>query len=182
MYCPQCGQLQVADTIRFCSRCGFPLEGVSLVVSSGGQVPTRYVQPGKQPLSPRSKGVRQGAMLMLSTLLVVPLVAIISVNMLLNPEVVIPLAAILCFVGGLLRILYALIMEDAVPQAETDQISGYGASPQLDRSAHHAALPPASAGAATGWRPRPNTAEIYQPPSITENTTRLLDKDDPNTR
>lgn len=185
MYCPQCGQQQVSENIRFCSRCGFLLEGVTAVVASGGMIPTRYVQSASQPLSPRNKGVRQGAMLMLSTLLVVPIIAILSVN-LLEPiaHIVIPMAALFCFVGGLLRILYALLMEDPVPRYDTNSGAEYasGVRSQLDSPARNAALPPASAGAATGWRPRPNTAEIYQPPSITENTTRLLDKEDPKTR
>jgi hypothetical protein len=181
MYCPQCGQLQASDNVRFCSRCGFLLEGVTAVVASGGVVPTRYVQTVSKGLSPRSKGVRQGALLMLSTLLVVPILAIITTNFNLNPELFVPLAAIGCFVGGLLRILYALMMEDANPPIESGQIGAYapGMNPQLDTVARQS-LPPANP--AGNWRPRPNTAEIYQPPSITENTTRLLDKDDPNTR
>jgi hypothetical protein len=182
MYCPQCGQQQISDVVRFCSRCGFLLEGVNVVLNSGGQLPARYMQrPADVPLSPRSKGVRQGAMLMLSTLLVVPLLAIITVN-LFEPiaPLFIPLAAVLCFVGGLLRILYALIMEDANPQYRKDENANYG-PPQLDAAARNAALPPASNQATANWR-RPQTAEIYQPPSITENTTRLLDKEDPKTR
>ena len=182
MYCPQCGQQQVSDTVRFCSRCGFLLEGVNVVLSSGGQIPTRFMPPPTNaPLSPRSKGVRQGAMLMLSTLLVVPLIAIITVN-LLEPiaHIVVPMAALFCFVGGLLRILYALLMEDSVPQYDSVNRANQGPS-QLENPARNA-LPPASANLANNWRPRPNTAEIYQPPSVTENTTRLLDKEDPKTR
>ena len=182
MYCPQCGQQQVSDVVRFCSRCGFLLEGVSVVLNSGGQIPQRYLQrPADAPLSPRSRGVRQGAILMLSTLLIVPLMAIITVN-LFEPiaPLFIPLAAVLCFVGGLLRILYALIMEDANPQYPKNVSANYG-PPQLDVPARNAALPPASSHATSHWR-RPQTAEIYQPPSITENTTRLLDKEDPKTR
>lgn len=183
MYCPQCGQQQVSDVTRFCSRCGFLLDGVAVVLASGGQVPMRYVQPGSTKLSPRSKGIRQGAMLMLSTLLLVPLVAIITVNFLEPLVFLIPVTAIVCFVGGLLRILYALLMEEAVPQIENNQMTGYPATatPQFE-SSHRSALPPASANAAPSWRPRPTTAEIYQPPSITENTTRLLDKEDPKGR
>src|SRR5882724_6128237 len=108
MYCPQCGQQQVSDATRYCSRCGFLLDGVVAVLASGGAVPTRYLQPVSRKLSPRSKGVRQGAMLMLSTILIVPLIAIISVFILGSPEVIVPLFAISLFVGGLLRILYAL--------------------------------------------------------------------------
>lgn len=184
MFCPQCGQHQVSEATRFCSKCGFLLEGVTAVLATGGAVPARYIQPGYRNLSPRSKGIRQGALLMLSTLLVVPIIAILSVNLSVAPHIIIPLAALFCFVGGLLRMLYALLMEEAVPEIEVNQMTGYStpASPQLDRSARNAALPPATGNAATSWRPRPNTAEIYQPPSITENTTRLLDKDDPKNR
>src|SRR6266850_4876479 len=89
MYCPQCGQQQVSDATRYCSRCGFLLDGVVAVLASGGAVPTRYLQPVSRKLSPRSKGVRQGAMLMLSTILIVPLIAIISVFILGSPEVIV---------------------------------------------------------------------------------------------
>jgi hypothetical protein len=123
-------------------------------------------------------------MLMLSGMLIVPIVAILSYNLLYDvSQVIIPLSAIVCFVGGLLRILYALIMEDATPQSGINELSEYGpAAPQFDRAARHTALPPAAANTAANWRPRANTAEIYQPPSITENTTRLLDKEDPKNR
>ncbi len=152
------------------------------MLGSGGMLPANYVQPGNKGISPRSKGVRQGAMLMLSTALIVPVLAILTVNFFGDPEVVVPLAAIICFVGGLLRILYALIMEDANPPIDVGQATGYvqGFGSHLDTSVRPS-LPPASASP-VGWRPRPNTAEIYQPPSITENTTRLLDKEDPNQR
>ena len=185
MYCPQCGQQQISDVTRYCSRCGFLLDGVTAVLASGGAVPTRYLQPGNQKPSPRSKGIRQGAMLMLSTLLVVPIVAILSVNLLWGvSHIIIPLAALFCFVGGLLRILYALLMEDADPQMDSERLAEYAppAAAQFERPARNAALPPAAANPAPSWRPHPNTAEIYQPPSITENTTRLLDKDDPRNR
>jgi hypothetical protein len=124
-------------------------------------------------------------MLMLSTILIVPLIAIISVFILGNPEVIVPLFAITLFVGGLLRILYALLMEDAVAPMDSEQIASYTppSVPQFERPAQHAALPPGAANQAPAWRSRPNTAEIYQPPpSITENTTRLLDKDEPKNR
>ena len=184
MYCPQCGQQQVSDATRFCSRCGFLLEGVAVVLAAGGQVPMRYVQPGSTKLSPRSKGIRQGAMLMLSTILVVPIVSIISVFIIGHPEIIVPITAIALFVGGLLRILYALLMEESYPLTDVNHGGGYQPTgiPHLDASVRNAALPPASADAAPGWRPRPNTADIYQPPSITENTTRLLDKEDPKRR
>ena len=184
MYCPQCGQQQVSDVTRYCSRCGFPLEGVSAVLALGGQLPMRTVQPGSRKLSPRSKGIRQGAMLMLSTLLLVPLVAIVTVNFLEPLEFLIGITAIVCFVGGLLRILYALMMEDEYPSTDVNHLAGYAPTGmhQVDASVRNVALPPASVNNVPSWRRQPNTAELYQPPSITENTTRLLDRDDPKNR
>ena len=184
MYCPQCGQQQVSDITRFCSRCGFPLDGVATVLATGGAVPTRYVQGGYKELSPRTKGVRQGALLMLSTLLLVPLVAIIGVGVLDLSGYIVGITAVVCLLGGLLRILYALLMEEPVAPANSESMAAFPqpAAPQFGRTGQSPALPPASVNAAPAWRPRPNTAEIYQPPSVTENTTRLLDQDEPKNR
>ena len=180
MYCPQCGQQQVSDVIRYCSRCGFLLDGVTAVVARGGTLPTQYVQPAHKQLSPRDKGVRQGALLMLSTLLFVPLVAIIAVAILDLPGVIVGITAVTLVLGGLLRIFYALLMEEPVAPMNSGSMSGYAppSTPQFGRPANNSALPPASVDATPAWRSRPNTAEIYQPPSVTENTTRLLNKDE----
>ena len=43
MYCPRCSQEQVSDDLRFCPRCGLPLDLVSEVVESGG-TPERLVE------------------------------------------------------------------------------------------------------------------------------------------
>jgi hypothetical protein len=183
MFCPQCGQQQVSETVRYCSRCGFLLEGVSAVVASGGQLPMRYLQTASRGLSARSKGVRQGALLMLSTFLVVPIVAILTVSINAAPHIFVPIVAIGCFVGGLLRMLYALMMEDANPPIDSAQLAAYAppAPPQLE-SRRPIASAQASFNPAQAWKPRPNTAEIFTPPSVTENTTRLLQKEDPEDR
>ncbi len=184
MNCPRCGQQQVSEATRFCSRCGFPLEGVAELLASGGVLPTHYVQPERRELSPRKKGVRQGAMLMLSTILVVPIVAILAVSFLPFAEVLIPITALVCFIGGLLRILYALLLEETGPEHSGAAVTYQGpvGPTQLGQPRQTgAALPPASVNPASGWR-RPNTGELAPPSSVTENTTRLLDRDDPKTR
>lgn len=184
MYCPQCGQQQVSDVTRYCSRCGFLLDGTAVVLATGGAVPVRPIAPGSQKLSPRSKGIRQGALLMLSTILLVPLSGIIGVVVLnLNPAIV-GVIAVTCFLGGLLRIFYALLMEESVAPQSLDEVVTYPASgtPQFGRTTPNTALPPASVNPTSSWRPSTNTSEIYQPPSVTENTTRLLDKDEPKNR
>jgi len=82
MYCPQCGQQQISDATRLLLEVWFSSRWCDGSAGIGGAIPTRYLQPGSQKTSRRSKGIRQGAMLMLSTILVVPIVAILSVNLL----------------------------------------------------------------------------------------------------
>src|SRR3954470_20889760 len=117
MFCPQCGQRQVSNEARFCPACGFPLEVVGELMAGGGRL---HWRPPPQPvgtpeLSPRQKGIRQGAMLMLLTLLVVPLLAIFGVAMLNLPGEMVALAAVGLPVGGFLRIMYALLFESNAP-------------------------------------------------------------------
>jgi len=187
MFCPQCGQRQTSNDVRFCSACGFALNAVTDLLAGGGR-PQHWRPPeppaAALPLSPRQKGVRQGAMIMLSTLLLVPLFAIFGVAMLGLPGEFVALAAVGCPVGGLLRILYALMLEsNARPLPEAQQpayvpppsIPNYLGTPQRGT-----ALPPPQ-GAPIPAQARPqryNTGELVEPPraSVTDHTTRLLGK------
>lgn len=179
MYCPQCGQEQASSEMRFCSRCGFPLGGVARLLERGG-VGAVDSQPGKtgpqvRGLSPRQKGTRAGIMQMVSGFLVVPIVAILSHNIFGWEELIIPLAALITFVGGLLRIIYAKLYEDDTPELVTDAAP---APAQFAARARVSALPPQQSVPASAYAPRRvNTAELVPPPSVTENTTRLLDED-----
>ncbi len=184
MYCPQCGQQQVSDSLRFCSRCGFPLEGVLQLLGSGGALP--FYQPsGPREMSARRKGVRQGAALFLAGAVLVPMLGVFysftnGPNLL---DILVPLAAIIFFLGGLMRMLFAAIFEEAVPKHHHIVTTSYAPPPVSQLGAHApSALPPARNNPATSWRSRPITSEVRQPSSVTENTTRLLDKDDPGNR
>jgi hypothetical protein len=180
MYCPQCGQEQASSEMRFCSRCGFPLGGVTELLARGGITATTSQQTGMagpqvRGLSPRQKGTRQGLMQMFSGLLVVPIVAILSHHIFGWEGLIIPLAALITFVGGLLRIIYARLYEDDMPELLTDALP---APAQLSARARVSALPPQQSIPATDFAPRRvNTAELVRPPSVTEHTTRLLDED-----
>jgi hypothetical protein len=173
MFCPHCGQRQISNDARFCSACGFPLNVVSEVLEAGGRLPSRPAVPGGGNLSPRNKGLRQGAFLMLSTVVVVPVVIFLGVAMLDLPGELIPLTAIVCVMGGLLRMLYALFFESNMP---TD---GAGASVQQyvppavppnylgTPPPQASALPPAQSTHVHDYR-RPHrfdTGELAQPPT-----------------
>jgi hypothetical protein len=180
MFCPQCGQQQVAGVIRFCSRCGFPLDGVLQLLSNGGNLPV-YRNPDEPvPISPRRKGVKQGLVLFLSGAVIVPILGMFaSFSNFILPEMLAILAAIVCFIGGPLRMFFAAVFEEGAPKP----VRMYGAPVHMPQQfVPHAppnpALPPPPARPQTAWRTRPNTAELVTPPSVTENTTRLLDKED----
>ena len=177
MFCPQCGQQQVSGEMRFCSRCGFPLGGVIQLLSSGGVPATSDVAGASpRPLSPRRRGYRQGGLMMLISLIATPLMAIFTELGL--PELFIPLVFLIFFWGGALRMMYARFFEDAgapaMPAALPVYIPPAGPA-QFAPGAHQTALPPQRSTPASGWRQPTNTAELVRPPSVTENTTRLLD-------
>jgi hypothetical protein len=182
MHCPQCGQQQLSGELRFCSRCGFPLGGVVGLMANGGNLPTFEAGTTKRRHSPRYEGVRQGVIMFFIGAVLVPLLGILNAFQGDNANVLdllVPISAILFFVGGLMRILYALIFEDGAPAPQVHSAAlpyvPPAASSQLGVGARGTALPPAQSIPVSSWRQRTNTAEIVHPPSVTEHTTRLLD-------
>jgi hypothetical protein len=183
MHCPQCGQQQASTEMRFCSRCGFPLAGVVELLASGGVLNSSGEQP-EQKMSPRRKGVQQGVLMMIIGTVLVPTLAIFN-SFQHGPSIfdlLVPLAAVICFAGGLMRILYASLFEEGAPGIKQDvhaSSSAPAAAPaQLNTGARINALPPQQSTPVSDFMPRrANTAELVRPPSVTENTTRLLDED-----
>ena len=181
MFCPQCGQQQVTGAIRFCSRCGFPLDGVIQLLGNGGMLPVYRSPDEPVQISPRKKGVKQGGLLFLSGAIIVPILGTFaSYSVSSFPQMLTILAALICFLGGPLRMLYAALFEEGAPKP----VRVYGPPAPMhmpQQFVPHApspALPPPPVRPQPSWRPRPNTAELVNPPSVTENTTRLLEKED----
>jgi hypothetical protein len=177
MFCPQCGQQQISGEMRFCSRCGFPLGGVIQLLASGGMIATTSdAGTSSKQLSPRRRGYRQGALMLLIAMIATPIMAILAEAGL--PEILIPLTAILFFWGGIIRMIYARIFEEATVGAAQDIPPAYippTGPAQFGAGAPQSALPPQRSVPVSNWRQPTNTAEIVPPASVTENTTRLLD-------
>lgn len=187
MFCPNCSQRQVSNDARFCPGCGFPLEGVGELLANGGRLHWRPPQqPIAQELSPRQKGIRQGAMIMLFTLLAVPLLAIFGVALLDLPGELVALAAVGLPVGGFLRIMYALLYESSAPSLPAAPQPSYVPPPAIPNylgtsppQQSHTLPPRQGTPIPVPVRPqRYNTGELAEPPrsSVTDHTTRLLDK------
>jgi hypothetical protein len=182
MHCPQCGQQQVSDEMRFCSRCGFPLGVVAELISKGGTLPDREAESAAPKLGARQRGKRLGLLLMLTGFVLAIIGGIIHDSMsplehsALGTTLLLFIPAIICGVAGFVRFLYALLLENNVSgQASASQVAQSGSS-ELS-AGNYAALPssPGTPVSDLGAR-RGNTTEIVNVPSVTENTTKLLDK------
>ena len=174
--------------MRYCARCGFPLAGVAELMANGGLIP--QYQPPSEPatrkVSPRRKGVQQGVALIFLAAVLTPLLAVLNAYFII-PEVFFALSAVIGFIGGALRVIYALLFEEAAPKQvayinpglQQQGLPVYSQpAPQAVADANRPRTlqpPQQTAPPVSQWR-RPDTAEVVRPPSVTENTTKLLDK------
>ena len=170
MYCPQCSQEQVAEEMRFCSRCGFPLTIVSQLVTNGGAL-VGFDTEGNRRLTPRQKGVRWGALLMIISGVLIPIVTLLSAMK--NDAAVLFFPVGLVFLTGLARLLWAYLLQPKNPLQKEFPSAAAGMSEQLNAS-RRSALPSHQSVPITNWRQPIDTSEMAQPASVTDHTTKLL--------
>lgn len=167
MYCPKCAQQQVTGEVSFCSRCGFQLGVVKELLVTDGALPARAIVSPSGLFSQGRKDARIGAKLIFFSLISLPLFLALSYTF----DSPVPFwPPTLIFFAGLTLVLYARIFgEDILPSKQEVR------STLFERGAGTTKLPLQS-GVARGelGAGRINTAEIIQPPSITEHTTNLL--------
>lgn len=170
MYCPNCGQQQISEEMRFCSRCGLSFTGLAEWFASGGAPVQRKHKKPVEPHSPRRKGIRRAAKVMFFSGVLFPIFLVIS----LAAEEGIPMfVPFMIFFVSLGMMLYARLFGDptapvtipAAPQTST-----------LGTTSARGALSPANNIPMPG-RQQVRTNELAQPPSVTEHTTRLLDNE-----
>ena len=166
MFCPRCGQQCTID-VRFCSRCGLPLNVIADVIANnglvaGGDVPSAVT--GVQ----RHKGIRIGTILMLAAVAASPLFFALSVAADGPAPLLAPLTI---FLTGLCFVLYARAFgQDPAPvqQRPSYAILKPTNSPILS-------LPDRTS--IGGFAPRKvNTADMAEPPSVTDHTTQFFDQ------
>ena len=179
MHCPQCGQQQISGEVRFCKSCGFPLDGVRELLTSGGISSTIEKESYKPRQSPRHKGVRQGFILLFIMMVLLPLTMLFGRQFNFIPPMLL--------MGGLMRILYAVIFQEGAPRKKQQQFNplpdvAQSTNDQLGTAPRGTALPPAQGVPVTAFNARRvDTREMVNPPSVTEHTTKLLNESpDPN--
>ena len=172
MHCPNCGQQQVSDEMRFCSRCGLALSGLAEWLAGGALPAQRQDEMKSDALSPRRKGMRRAAKLMFVSGVLLPIFFAISIAVDEAGPLMLPVGI---FFIALVMMLYARLFSATTAPGTINQTAQTSA---LGSNATRASLPPAANMPMPGvGRQQVRTNELAQPPSVTENTTRLLDNE-----
>ncbi len=179
MHCPGCGQQQISNETKFCSRCGMPLSIVAEVVANGGFLPAlaQLEQMNfKKPFFSKKNGVLFGVF----WFIFLTMFATAFFGILNAPDELIGIIAVTGVFGAMMIIIGSLVaLPSSRPSfAYSSQLPQWPG--ELQSGAAQSALPSAQsipAGmyappTAGSWR---DTNDL-QPASVTENTTRLLDE------
>jgi hypothetical protein len=168
MFCPRCGQQQVSEEVRFCSRCGLSLAAVPSLLASAVE-PAAGVSAGGVRTKKR-RHIRRGAKVMFFSAVLFPVFLGLSIAADGPEPLLVPFTV---FLVGLAWLLYFVIFGEETPAESAEK-----GRKDLRDSRTAPALPPSTFVPASGFgQRRANTADMAQPPSVTEQTTRLLDED-----
>jgi uncharacterized membrane protein YvbJ len=149
MFCPKCGQEQASESMHFCSRCGFKLNSV------------------EEPLA--KLWLKMIMFLVLAVCAVMGWASLTAGPSYFQIRVITTLIAVIAF--------YLLFSRDLKQLFKKLFSQNNELIKQFKPASEKPALPPAqSIPVSTLGSQRVNTAEMVQPPSITEQTTTLLDK------
>ena len=180
MYCPGCGQQQISEETRFCSRCGLPLGLVSEVLAYGGFLPQlEELNKKKGKILTRRNGLIFSLFwFILFVFIFTPFWGIVDVDELAA------MSAVIGIFGSLLLVLTSVFFFEKTPKysniqaldvanAQRQSLHGFTASanalPPQQSIPTSAYVPPQQGN----WR---DTNDLVQP-SVTEGTTKLLEKD-----
>ena len=180
MYCPGCGQQQISEETRFCSRCGLPLGLVAEVLAYGGFLPQlEELNKKKGKILTRRNGLIFSLFwFILLVFIFTPFWGIVGIDELAA------MSAVVGIFGSLLLVLTSVFFFEKTPKysniqaldattAERQRLHGFSAKANAlppQQSIPTSAYVPPNQG---NWR---DTNDLVQP-SVTEGTTKLLEKD-----
>ncbi len=180
MHCPSCGQQQVSNETKFCSRCGMPLGLVSEVVFHGGFLPqlAQLDQPKKKIFTKKNGIVFASFWFIFLTMFMTAFFGIVGA-----PDELIAVTAITGVFGAMMIIIGSLVFLPSskptfaeLPQYQTPH------TPSAMYGGNQTALPtqqsiPVSmydVPKAGSWR---DTNDL-ESTNVTENATKLLEKEE----
>ena len=168
MYCPKCSQEQPSESLRFCSRCGFPLAGVAVLLGNDGTLP--QPEQSSRNSSQRAQIIKESVLFTFGAW-TITVVAMMLWNWGGAIETAAKVGALIFFllgIIGLLRFVFAFLFVKVGDSKAEDR--AFPAVPRRE------SLPPPQAVPLSDY-PRANTREMVPRVSVTENTTRLLDEE-----
>ena len=173
MHCPRCGFQQTSDEIRFCTKCGLEISDVKDLLAPN------KVQTKAQRKSANNKAARQGLMLIFSGFILILILAILR-DFYTIPQSLFAVAVLIFIIGGAIRMALPSLAggksstknEDDWRESdlETNKLSGGQSFDKILPEAEY--RPPINFGAANY-----DTNELVAPVSVTEATTRNLEKE-----
>ncbi len=183
MHCPRCGQQQVSEELKFCSRCGLPLGLVSEIIVHGGFLPQLADLSQDKTWLTRKNGVVFSVFWFIFW---VPLLTSFFGGVL-GVEVMGALCALIGIFGGLMLFIGSLVFLKKTPKHQhisqlNDAAQAYNSN--LPAGSNRTALPPPSYQPVDSYMPpagswkAPNTDDLVQPGSVTDATTKLLKKEE----
>ncbi len=184
MYCPNCGQQQVSGDLKFCNKCGLPMGLVAEILNYGGTLPQLAELGKKKKFFTRKNGIFFSIFWFI---LFVPFGA--AFWGILEVDELSALSAVFGVFSSILILLFsffflggstehtAAVSAVGAQQGNQHNLGGAAAQqgalpPQRTQTAHEYASPQAGA-----WK-APDTGDLVTPGSVTEGTTRLLQKDE----
>jgi uncharacterized protein with PQ loop repeat len=179
MFCPRCSQEQISEEIKFCSRCGFPLGLVSEILAHGGFLPQLAETDKNKKRWTRKNGLVFALFwFMLFSFILTPMFGILDIDKMAG------MCAILGTMGGLFLTVLSFAYLKNEPKIKgfyNQELPNYKANNLY--TSQQAALPPQQTQpaqsyvpAANSWK-APDTGDLVQPHSVTDGTTKLLEKD-----
>ena len=174
MFCPKCSQQQKSDEIRFCSGCGFELNVVKALLASENAAPN--AEAPKIDRSLRRRDMTVGATRMFLAALVA---AAITVDMPASHSARIILLIVAWLMLSLLINIKPIIQYFVRADNSTPAEDDFSVTKTISRfaSSDKKSLPGARSVPAQDFvTPGFKTAEMVTPPSVTERTTNLLEK------
>ncbi len=182
MHCPRCGQQQISNETKFCSRCGFQLHLVANLLANDGTIPElNELARTKGGWFTRKNGLIFTLLWFIVWVMMFP--AFFGIGG------IDELAAVSAVFGVfstmmLFVISLAVLKKGSKFQGNDSLTTKFSTRPEIHGAHSAGQLPPQQsipaeqyASPAGSWR-TPDTGELASRSSVTENTTKLLQKEE----
>ena len=181
MHCPRCGQQQISDQTKFCSRCGFQLGLVAELLENGGFLPQlAELYKGKTTIFSRKNGLIFTVLWFIFFVMMMPAFFGIA-----NADDAAGISAVFGIFSSIMLLIISLALLKRAPKAY--ELAAHNQMPAAAMYGNPAmgALPPQQSQPVStyvppegSWR-APDTGDLARRPgSVTEGTTKLLKKDE----